>query len=147
FDGIAGVLFPAIAKLLAAVPFSAGVFSTISSSPTRVQALIRSTGSELDTTGLAQYRKLVADRDHVDGTLLMMAQWSLTDLISALPDITAKTCFITGEKDGTVPPRVAHDAAQKMPNATVVNLARYGHLVHEEDPATVAKHILDVLLP
>ena len=35
FDGIAGVLFPAIARVLASVPFTARLFSGASANPTR----------------------------------------------------------------------------------------------------------------
>lgn len=147
FDGIAGVLFPAIAKMLAALPFSASLFSATSSTPARIKALIRGTGSDLDAKGLALYQRLVADRDHVDGTLLMMSQWSLEPLLRALPTLTAKTLFLTGEKDGAVPPRVARDAAARMPDARVISLPGYGHLVHEEAPERVVAHILDFLEP
>lgn len=145
FDGIAGVLFPAMAKMLAAIPFSASVFSATSSTPGRIQALIRGTGSELDAEGLQLYRRLVADRDHVDSTLLMMAQWSLNQLVRRLPEIEAETLFITGDRDGAVPPRVAEDAAKRMQRAKVINIAGRGHLVHEEVPQDIAGHILEFL--
>lgn len=145
FEGIAGVLFPAIAKMLAAIPFSASVFSATSATPKRIQALISSTGSELDREGLDLYRRLVADRDHVDSTLLMMAQWSLDQLALSLPTINANTCFIVGDRDGAVPPRVAFDAAKRMPRAKVISLSGRGHLVHEEVPQEIAGHILEFL--
>lgn len=145
FDGIAGVLFPALAKMLAAIPFSASVFSATSSTPGRIKALISGTGSELEPAGLDLYRRLVGDRDHVDGTLLMMAQWSLAQLVRSLPDVNARTLFIVGDRDGTVPPRVAQDAAAKMPDARVTVMQGYGHLVHEEIPQKVLETILDFL--
>ncbi|MBW4708304.1 alpha/beta fold hydrolase [Roseobacter sp. YSTF-M11] len=145
FDGIAGVLFPAIAKMLAAIPFSARIFSAASSTPSRIQALISGTGSKLESDGLALYRMLVADRDHVDATLLMMAQWSLDHLTEELPSLSARTLFITGDQDGAVPPKVSHAAAGRMQNATVVDMAGYGHLVHEEAPGEVARNILHFL--
>ncbi|MGZ2259928.1 alpha/beta fold hydrolase BchO [Roseobacter sp. A03A-229] len=145
FDGIAGVLFPAIAKMLAAIPFSASVFSATASSPARIQALISGTGSDLDAQGLRCYQRLVADRNHVDGTLLMMAQWSLDALARALPTLQTRALFIVGSRDGAVPPRVAHDAAKRMQQAAVVELEGFGHLVHEEVPELVAEHILAFL--
>lgn len=145
FDGIAGVLFPALAKMLAAIPFSASLFSATSSSPSRIKALIRGTGSELDAEGLDLYRRLVADRNHVDATLLMMAQWSLTQLSRELPEIASPVLFIAGGKDGAVPAKVSHEAAKRMQDAHVIDLPDLGHLAHEEAPKEVAVHIRDFL--
>lgn len=145
FDGVAGVMFPIIAKMLAAVPFSARFFSAASANPGRIQALISGTGSVLDSEGLEIYRQLVADRNHVDATLLMMAQWDLNDLAKGLPILPAQTLFIAGTKDSAVPPKVPRKAAEIMPDARVIEIEGKGHLVHEEVPDTVARHILDFL--
>ncbi len=145
FQGLAGVLFPVLARMLAAVPFTAQVFSATSGTPSRVKALIRGTGSELDSVGLDLYRRLVADRNHADATLLMMAQWELDELLQALPEITARTLLIAGARDKTVPSRVSQKAAERMPDAQFVQLENVGHLAHEEDPDTVARLILDHL--
>ncbi|WP_415400660.1 alpha/beta fold hydrolase BchO [Tateyamaria sp. SN3-11] len=145
FQGLAGAIFPFMAKALAAVPFTASLFSGASNNPARIQALISSTGSELDATGMELYRRLVADRNHVDGTLLMMSQWKLPPLLKALPGHDASVRFIVGEKDGTVPPTVSLTAAQRMPDATVTNLPGLGHLAHEERPAEMAGLILQFI--
>ncbi|MGC3940251.1 alpha/beta fold hydrolase BchO [Roseobacter sp. EG26] len=145
FDGIAGLMFPAMAKLLAAIPFTATAFSVAAARTRRIETLIGSTGSKLDEQGIDFYRQLVADRDHVDATLLMMAQWSLDHLIGSLPAMLAETLFITGDQDGTVPPAVARGAAGRIPNARLVELGGKGHLVHEEVPDIVADHILRFL--
>ena len=145
FDGIAGVLFPAMAKMLAAIPFTASLFSATSSSPGRIKALIGSTGSELSPAGLDFYQRLVASRDHVDATLLMMSQWSLDPLTSDLPSLTSPALFVVGERDGTVPVRVSYGAAQRMPDAVVKELPDLGHLVHEEAPDLVAAQIRSFL--
>lgn len=145
FQGLAGAIFPVMAKALAAVPFTASLFSGASNNPARIQALISSTGSELDATGMELYRRLVADRNHVDGTLLMMSQWKLPPLLKALPGHDAPVRFIVGEKDGTVPPTVSLTAAQRMPDATVTNLSGLGHLAHEERPTEMAGLILQFI--
>ena len=121
------------------------MFSATSGTPARVSALIRGTGSELDSEGLDLYRRLVADRDHADATLLMMAQWELDGLLKSLPALTARTLLIAGERDKTVPPDVSQKAAQQIPGASFVLLKDVGHLAHEEDPEQVARHILDFL--
>ena len=138
FKGVAGVLFPIMAKMLAAMPFTATLFSGASARPERVKSLIDSTGSTLTPEGLDLYRRLVGDRAHVDGALKMMAQWDLTALLDSLDQITAQTCLIVGDRDSTVPPDVAQQAAGRMPDARVVTIEGAGHLVHEEKPAEVA---------
>ena len=145
FPGLAGALFPVMAKALATVPFTARLFSGASNNPARIQALISSTGSQLDATGMELYRRLVADRDHVDGTLLMMSQWKLPPLLKALPGHAAPVRFIVGEKDGTVPPVVSLTIAQRMRDASVTNLPGLGHLAHEERPTEMAGLILQFI--
>jgi magnesium chelatase accessory protein len=138
FKGLAGVLFPALAKFLASVPFTAQVFAGTAGKPERVSALIRGTGSEIDAGGLDGYRRLIGDRNHADATLLMMAQWDLAALLADLPRITARTLFIVGDRDRTVPPSVSDRAAARMPDARVHHMPQAGHLAHEEAPAEVA---------
>lgn len=145
FKGLAGVLFPVLAKLLSAVPFTAQVFASASSRPGRTEGLIKGTGSRLGADGLGYYRRLIADRDHADATLTMMSQWSLEELLGDLGDITAKCLFIVGDKDAAVPPRVSDNAAAKMPDARVIHMPDFGHLVHEEAPEETAAHILTFL--
>ncbi|WP_282063718.1 alpha/beta fold hydrolase BchO [Roseobacter litoralis] len=145
FKGLAGVLFPVLAKLLAAVPFTAQIFSSASASPGRIAALIRSTGSDLDAQGLSYYQRLISDRNHADATLMMMAQWTLDDLLRDLPKITTHTLFIVGDKDATVPSSVSDKAAQRLQNARVIHLEHLGHLAHEEAPDEIAKLILTFL--
>ncbi|WP_299658039.1 alpha/beta fold hydrolase BchO [uncultured Tateyamaria sp.] len=145
FKGLAGLLFPVMAKALAAVPFTASLFSGASSNPERIKALIGSTGSDLDAPGLALYRRLVGDRNHVDGTLLMMAQWKLDPLLARLPTHPSEVHFLVGERDTTVPPDVSEKAAARMPNATVHRLAGLGHLAHEERPAETVALIRQII--
>ncbi|WP_299549691.1 alpha/beta fold hydrolase BchO [uncultured Tateyamaria sp.] len=145
FKGLAGFLFPVMAKALAVLPFTASLFSGASSNPERIKTLIGSTGSDLDAEGLDLYRRLVGDRNHVDGTLLMMAQWALDPLLSRLPDHPSTVHFIVGEKDTTVPPDVSEKAASRMRNATLHHFAELGHLAHEEDPESFVRLITDII--
>ena len=145
FKGVAGLLFPVMAKALAAVPFTASLFSGASANPERIKALISSTGSKLDEEGLDLYRRLVGDRKHVDGTLLMMAQWKLDPLIARLPDHPAEAHFIVGGKDATVPPEVSEKAAMRMRAAQVHHMPDLGHLCHEERPAETADLIRQII--
>lgn len=145
FQGLAGVLFPVMAKLLALTPGVAGFFSRSAANPDRVRSLIESTGTTLSDHGLTLYRQLVGDRGHVDATLLMMAQWTLDDLLHDLSQISAPTLFLAGERDEAVPPTVSEDAAARMPNAQVTRLPDLGHLAHEEAPTQVSNLITDFL--
>ncbi|QBF34150.1 alpha/beta fold hydrolase BchO [Thalassococcus sp. S3] len=138
FKGMASVMFPAMAKMLALTPFTAEMVSRTSDSPERVAALIRSTGSDLDPIGLQLYRRLIRDRDHVDGTLLMMASWSLNHLRQELPKLAMPALFLTGARDRTVPPASPARAAARMPDCRTVTLPDLGHLAHEEAPDRVA---------
>ena len=138
FEGTAGWLFPVMAKLLALNPFVPGFFARMARQRGRVDGLLASTGSRLDPAGTDLYRRLISDRDHVDGTLLMMANWSIDPLLERLPEIDAPVLFLTGEQDGAVPPKVARTAAERMQRADVRTYSGEGHLLHETAPEAVA---------
>lgn len=144
FKGVAGWLFPAMAKLLALTPFSASIFAGTMTEP-GVRNLIKGTGSVLDDAGIALYLRLASDRGHVDATLNMMAQWQLDGLLARLAQINRQVTLIVAEKDGAVPPQTSRDVALILPNAQVLSLPGLGHLAHEEDPVTVAALILKTL--
>ncbi len=136
FDGVAGWLFPRLARALAVAPGVAGLFAATAGSPASVERLLRGTGSDVDATGHGFYRRLVGDRDHVDGTLTMMSQWSVDDLVARLGEIAAPALFLVGASDKAVPPRVSSDAARRMAAAEVRTMPG-GHLLHEESPEAV----------
>ncbi|MGY6409416.1 MAG: alpha/beta fold hydrolase BchO [Alkalilacustris sp.] len=141
FRGMAGWLFPLMARALAVNPLTAVLFSRTASSEASVRALIRSTGSMLDARGLDLYRRLLADRDHVDGTLAMMAQWELDPLLSGLDRVAVPVLLLTGGRDSAVPPDTSARAAARIPAARWVNAAPHGHLMHEEAPLETAAAI------
>lgn len=143
FGGAAGVMFPLMARALAATPFVGGVVSRLWGTPATVAKLLAGTGSPLDAAGQAQYLTLVRDAPHVGGTLGMMSQWRLDGLMARLPSLAEPVLLIASDRDAAVPPKVSRDAAANMPNATYAEITGYGHLVHEEAAAKVA----DVLLP
>ena len=138
FDGAAGVMFPLMARALAATPFVASAVSKLWGNPTTVTKLLTGTGSPLDALGRAQYLTLVRDSDHVGGTLGMMAQWRLEGLMARLPSLHEPVLLIASDRDTAVPPRVSRDAVAHMPNATYAEIAGGGHLVHEEAADQVA---------
>lgn len=144
FKGVAGWLFPAMAKVLAMTPFSASFFAG-STTRSSVRNLLQGTGSSLDTEGEALYYRLATDKGHVDATLSMMAQWSLDGLLARLPQIDTPVHLITGSGDKAVPPSTSADAVERLPQAALTTLDDLGHLAHEEDAAQIAAVILDVL--
>ena len=142
FDGIAGWLFPAMAKLLSVTPFVPTLFARMSGSEARVHDLLRSTGSQVDEESARLYRMLASDPGHVDGTLAMMAQWRIETLLHRLERITLPVDLIVGDQDLTVPPKVSQNAAARMPNGRVLSLPGLGHLAHEEAAELVCSQIL-----
>jgi magnesium chelatase accessory protein len=102
FKGVAGWLFPIMAKTLAATPFSASLFAA-TTTRNSVRNLIRGTGSKLEPEGLELYYRLARDRGHVDATLSMMAQWSLDGLLARLGTIDVPVHLIIATKKWPVP--------------------------------------------
>ena len=136
FKGVAGWLFPLMAKTLALTPVPASVFAA-TATPATVRNLLRGTGSRIDAAGEAFYLRLLQDRGHVDATLSMMAQWDLDPLLAALPDVGVPVTLLAAEGDTAVPPATSDAAAARLPDARVIRLPDLGHLAHEEDAAAV----------
>lgn len=147
FSGLAGIMFPLMAKMLAAMPWVADFFTASTTRPGSVERLIAGTGSTLEPEDMAFYRQMVTDRSHVDATLAMMAQWELDPLLARIDRHPAETLLITGAGDKAVPPKTSAAIAGKMPNCTHHAFDRYGHLIHEEAPAEIAKEIVAFLAP
>jgi magnesium chelatase accessory protein len=137
FSGVAGMIFPVMAKALALMPFSATLFAR-TTTPASIDRLLAATGSDVGPKGRDLYLRLARDPDHVAGTLAMMAAWNLSPLLARLQRITAPTLFLAAERDGTVPPAVAHRAARDIPGARVIDVPGLGHLAHEEAPDRIA---------
>lgn len=140
FQGVAGWLFPVLAKVLALNPLTAAMFTLGGDPKARARRLIEGTGSQIDETGLACYGQLISDRAHVDATLQMMAQWDVADLLDHLPEVTARCLLLTGAKDSAVAPDVSARAATRLARGETICMEGLGHLAHEEAPeATLVK--------
>jgi magnesium chelatase accessory protein len=140
FRGPAGVLFPAMARVLALNPLT-GFFLSRGNPEAQVRNIIGATGTNLDADALALYARLIGRRSHVEGTLAMMAQWSLRELNAALPEIRVPTLFIHGVRDQAVRIEVAERAAAAMPKARLQRLEGVGHIAQEEAPDAVAEAV------
>ncbi|MEO0750618.1 MAG: alpha/beta fold hydrolase BchO [Pseudomonadota bacterium] len=143
FEGIAGWLFPIMAKMLALNPFTSVALTMGGSAMARARGLIRTTGSQIPEDSLRCYAKLFADRGHVDSTLQMMAQWDVDRLAARVFAREVPTLLIAGAEDQTVPPEVSERAAEAMTQARYLKLPDLGHLAHEENPGLVAQSIAE----
>jgi len=137
FPGVAGVLFPPLARLMALNPLFPRLFSW-SADREAVARLIAGMGSRLDTRGLELYARLLSKSGHCAGTLAMMANWRLDKLAIDLPKLAPPALLIVGAKDRAVPPADAGRVASGLKGARVVEIAGVGHLAHEEKPEAVA---------
>lgn len=148
FAGWPGLIFPPVARLMAATPLAPHLFARRSGSPGAVEKLIGGTGSTLDAPGLALYATLVRDAGHAAGALGMMARWDLRPLAADLSRLLTPLTLIAGVNDKAVPPRDAQRVRALIPATTPCTLAHVtggGHLVHEEQPVEVARQIVSAL--
>lgn len=142
--GLAGLLFPPAAKLLALTPLVPQWFAKQASSPGMLDKLLDSTGSVLDDRGKALYARLVANPDHAQGALNMMAAWDLSSGPSVLRQLHCPVHILVGDNDRTVPPMQAQQALALLSNGHLKRWAGYGHLVHEEVPMKCVAFIQEV---
>jgi magnesium chelatase accessory protein len=145
FRGLAGVLFPPMARALSANPFTPRAFALAAAGDSdTARRLIRGTGSRIPEAGLKLYQRLFRNAAHVDGALRMMAQWDLNPLLEDLPRLPCPLVLAVGEKDKAVPPDQAEALAARLP---FVELERHelGHVMHEEAPARFAARIRERL--
>jgi len=143
FRGMAGTLFPSLARLLALNPLTGRLFARTAAAPGAVRSLVGGTGSRIGADGLAQYARLIADPGHVSATLAMMARWDLAPLIADLARVGVPVTLAVGLRDRAVPPRTSRDAAATIPDAGVLEFPGLGHLMHEEAPDRFAALIAD----
>jgi magnesium chelatase accessory protein len=144
FDGVAGFLFPLMAKALSINPLTVPLF-TAGSSPARTKRMLSGTGSTIDPAGLSQYHRLISDRAHVAGALAMMANWSLDGLVRDASEHAAPVLLLAGGRDRTVPPKVSREMAARLPDARLLLEAGQGHLLHEEAADLAAQAVLGFL--
>ncbi|QYK43527.1 MAG: alpha/beta fold hydrolase [Paracoccaceae bacterium] len=145
FQGLAGVMFPALARAFSAAPFLPQVVSSLAATPARIAALLAATGSRIDDDGADLYRRLVARPAHVEGTLAMMAAWRLEPLLARLHALRFPVLLVAGGNDRTVPAEISARAARGIPGAAHALLPGLGHLAQEEAPEAVAAAIMPFL--
>ncbi len=142
FGGVAGAVFPTLAKLLALNPLTPWAFAHLSRwGDTR--RLIETTGSRIDERGIALYARLLARPDHVAGALSMMASWDLAPLLADLPRLAVPLHLVVSPDDGSVSPGEARQLAARHGFIRLHEMAG-GHIVHEARPAVMATLILRI---
>ncbi len=142
FPGVAGVLFPPLAKVFDRNSIVSRLFAWRARDRRAVERLIASTGSVLDEQGVDLYARLVASPGHVAGALAMMANWDLNSLERDLPRLTTPVLLLAGMRDQTVPVGAAQRVSCILPRSRLEILHDVGHLAHEEAPGRVAASIL-----
>ena len=145
FKGIAALLFPVAAHVLALNPFTIYAVASGSKDSRRIEKLMRGTGSEIPADMLARYRDLFTAPGHVAGMLGMMANWNLAPLVKKMAELQTPLYLLSGARDAAVTPASAQALCQSVSQARFIELPKLGHLAHEEDPETVAAVVLSVL--
>ncbi len=144
FPGMAGSLFPTLAKWIFVNPFVPQLVAARARGQGEVASYLeRMCGSVIDAEGLAIYQRLFSNPGHVRGALALMAGWDLDSLSGELGRVTAPVLLLHGERDRTVPAKTAPKVAARLADARFEILPGLGHLAHEEDPAGHAGRIRD----
>ncbi|MEO1282429.1 MAG: alpha/beta fold hydrolase BchO [Pseudomonadota bacterium] len=141
FPGMAGHVFPTIAKALFVNPVTPWVFAWSASKHANVDRLLRDTGSKLSAEGTNLYARLFRSTGHVAGTLGMMANWDLNPLVADMGRLPCDLVLVASLKDKTIDVSVANQSAKLSDRATVERVPGLGHLAHEENPATIVRII------
>jgi magnesium chelatase accessory protein len=142
FGGLAAMILSPLAKALTFNPFVPQFFAWRGSDPAAVRRLIAGTGSTLDADGERLYGKLVANSGHVAAALQMMANWDLRALVRDLPRLRCALLLVSASNDRAIPPDVARQVRDLVPQARLELVSGFGHLLHEEDPARIAEIIV-----
>jgi len=143
FPGLAGKLFPAMARMIFVNPLMPEIFAMRARVPGEIPPFLhRATGSRIDARGLMFYERLLKTSGHIGGALALMASWDLEALERQLPGLDLPILLAHGANDATIPAKTAAKVAARLPRAEVQILPALGHLAHEEDPAGHAALIL-----
>lgn len=144
-QGLAGYLFSPLARVSANSRWMANFFAFRAGNDRNIKKLLDSTGSSVDATSFRHYAELFSDTNHVSGVLRMMANWRLETLNARLNQVQHPVQLIAASDDKTIPLRDTYKLQQLLPadKVSVHVLQAGGHLLHEQDPASVARIILD----
>ncbi len=142
--GLPGVVFSPLAKMLAQFDLVPRLFARHASDQPLVAKLLQETGSILDAPGIALYRRLASNPEHVGAALDMMANWDLRRFRADLPRLETQLVLVAGGNDRTIPPADTQRVRALLPAARIVVLSGLGHLAHEEQPRLVAALLMRI---
>jgi putative magnesium chelatase accessory protein len=142
--GPQAMLFSPLAKMFSQFSAVPRLFARHASHEPLVWKLLRNTGSELDDSGVALYRRLASNPEHVGAALDMMANWNLWRLVSDLPRLQTPLFLVTGGNDRTISPADTRRVLARVSQSKALLLPGLGHLAHEEEPRLVAALLVRV---
>jgi magnesium chelatase accessory protein len=142
FRGVATSLFSPAARLLSQSTMAAKLLSLRARDRDSVDRLVRSTGSALEPRGVELYQRLGRCPGHISSVLAMLARWDLEPLYAALPRLPGRVLLLAGEGDLAIPLPQQRELAACIAGSRLVVMSGTGHLLHEEQPAAVARLIL-----
>ncbi len=142
YGGQANRWLQPLAKGLFLNPLMPRLFAWRAGNEAAVRRLVGNTGSTIDPEGLAQYRLLVSNADHVAAALGMMANWDLGPLARDMGRLETPLLLIAGSNDRAIKSEDAFAVRAIVPHGRVEILRGLGHLAHEEQPRTVADPLL-----
>ena len=150
-SGLAGAVFPPLARAMASWPVVPWLAARAASRPRSLRHLVASTGSRLGEPEVAHYRELLRQPRHVAGALQMMASWEVGPLVPALRRQLVRQpialLLAAASADMTVPPAQSRRVAELLPEARFRMLPGLGHLAHEESPGVVGELLAELGLP
>ncbi|MEO0575135.1 MAG: alpha/beta fold hydrolase BchO [Pseudomonadota bacterium] len=137
FNGIAGLTFPVLARLMAITPMLSNIIAARARSRSGIERLITNTGSHIPDALLDGYHSLMQSPSHVKSVLSMMANWQLDDLLPRWRSGSVPLHVALGSLDRAVPPGRTQQALRDMPATHIHRWLSRGHLAHEESPDDV----------
>ncbi len=124
-----------VARLMARVASPSGL----------IDLLLGSTGSTLSPEQRAPYKRLFADRAHVQGAVGFMAAADLPALNADCSRLRSPVAMVLGARDRWIPERLLRPVIKRHLPRADVQAWPGGHLVHEEDPTRAAARVLELL--
>ena len=138
FDGLAGFLFPLIAKSMVGLPWIRDWVTIPLAQSSDIKRLIDSTGTFHGEDGLNRYRFLLTRKEHITGTLGMMSQWDLSRDMPRGTNIQSHIHFVQAQDDGTVDVTETEAFRKSVLDAEETLFETGGHLIHEINASDVA---------
>ena len=140
--GMGDRFFSPLARLLSVNPLMPRLFAWRAASHRVVSGLIEGTGSHLDETGIALYRKLMMSPSHCRAALQMMAHWNLEDMPARIGSLSCPLLLVRGDADKAIPEADTRLILGNAPQARLEVMRGAGHLAHEEKPDAAVDLVL-----